>query len=173
MVCVCVCAPPPSCRSPPRVYLFPVSSLSPSFFQIRPPSPPLSLPVWLCTLPPHPPASPRLLSPTPPSHDEPSPTALRPFSLAASVLPALCLPLWSLLSINPQRSVCLLQIRHNASDRRRNASPAAATTKTEGGVDWGVCVKGGGGLGTGKKRREENEDGVDEGGGNSACQASG
>lgn len=86
--------------------------------------------VCLC-LSPHP----NLLLPLPAS----LPTNLpNPPSPTASMLPALCLPLWSLLSINPQRSVCLLQIRHNASDRQCNASSAAAaTTKTAatGGED--------------------------------------
>lgn len=93
-------------------------------------TPSLSVPpdfVCLC-LSPHP----NLLLPLPPLPTNlPNP---RPLSLTASMLPALCLPLWSLLSINPQRSVCLLQIRHNASDRQCNASSAAAaTTKTVAG----------------------------------------
>lgn len=90
----------------------------------------------------------------PPLSSSPSlqtfPTTLRP-SLAASTLAALCLPLWSLLSINPQRSVCLLEIRHNASDCQCDAcSAATATTKTEGGSGWreeGGWRRGGGGGG--------------------------
>lgn len=93
-------------------------------------------PDFVCLCPsPHP----NLLLPLPPSLPpyEPSPPPPHPPTppwLPPSMLPALCLPLWSLLSINPQRSVCLLQIRHNASDRQCNASSAAAaTTKTAAG----------------------------------------
>lgn len=53
------------------------------------------------------------------------------------------------------------------------APPPPQQRLKEGWTGVCVCVKGGGGLGTGKKIREGNEDGVDEGGGNSACQASG
>lgn len=87
-----------------------------------------------------PPAPPRLPPYKPPQPPPPPPLHYHPHpSPTASMLPALCLPLWSLLSINPQRSVCLLQIRHNASDRQCNASSAAAaTTKTAAaGVGWG------------------------------------
>lgn len=86
-------------------------------------------PDFFCLCPsPHP----NLLLPLP-YYNPPNPL-LPPPPPTASMLPALCLPLWSLLSINPQRSVCLLQIRHNASDRQCNASSAAAaTTKTAAG----------------------------------------
>lgn len=111
--------------SPFPVYLFPVSSLSHCLFlQILSVS--VCLPTQISSCPSPPPSLQTF--PTPPS-----PTA--------SMLPALCLPLWSLLSINPQRSVCLLRIRHNASDRQCNASSAAAaTTKTA------AAVGGGGGV---------------------------
>lgn len=116
-VCFCVCS---GFGSPFPGYLFPVSSLSHCLFlQILSVSPPKS-----------PPAPPRLPPYKPPQPPPPTPHPPLP-SPTASMLPALCLPLWSLLSINPQRSVCLLQIRHNASDRQCNASSAAAaTTKT-------------------------------------------
>lgn len=116
------------------VYLFPVSSLSHCLFlQILSVS--VCLPTQISSCPSPPPSLQTF--PTPPS-----PTA--------SMLPALCLPLWSLLSINPQRSVCLLQIRHNASDRQCNASSAAAaTTKTAAAG----CV---GGVGGGEEMGSKN-----------------
>lgn len=124
----CACAP--ALGPLFSVYLFPVSSLSHCLFlQILSVS--VCLPTQISSCPSPPPSLQTSPTSTHPHRPHPSPTA--------SMLPALCLPLWSLLSINPQRSVCLLQIRHNASDRQCNASSAAAaTTKTAAaGVGWG------------------------------------